>query len=232
MKKVCTKCKVEKDLSLYYNSKDSKDGKRSRCIDCEYIKLTKRIVFFEKIITHRICTKCGIKKELKCFHKDGSRILGTSCQCRICDNPEKKKQWNKAYRENPMNKEKILKTKNEYYKQRKKTDEVFNLRCNLKRDMSNILKERGFKKNMRTEEMLGSTVVEFREYIKSKWEAWMTWENHGLYNGEFNFGWDYDHIIPLSSATTKEELIKLFHYTNYQPLCSYINRDIKKDSII
>jgi hypothetical protein len=59
----------------------------------------------------------------------------------------------------------------------------------------------------------------------------MTWENKGLYNGELNYGWDVDHIIPLSSVETEEEIIKLNHYTNLQPLCSKVNRDIKKDNV-
>ena len=59
----------------------------------------------------------------------------------------------------------------------------------------------------------------------------MTWENRGLYNGDFDFGWDIDHVIPLSSTKTEEELIKLNHYTNLQPLCSKVNRDIKKNNL-
>ena len=55
----------------------------------------------------------------------------------------------------------------------------------------------------------------------------MTWENYGKYNGEFNYGWDIDHIIPLSSSTTVEDIISLNRYTNLQPLCSLINRDVK-----
>jgi hypothetical protein len=57
----------------------------------------------------------------------------------------------------------------------------------------------------------------------------MTWDNYGLYNGELNYGWDIDHIIPLSSGKTEDDLINLNHYTNLQPLCSKINRDIKKN---
>ena len=59
----------------------------------------------------------------------------------------------------------------------------------------------------------------------------MNWENKGLYNGTFNFGWDIDHIIPLSSASCKEDIIRLNHYTNLQPLCSKINREIKRNKI-
>ena len=49
--------------------------------------------------------------------------------------------------------------------------------------------------------------------------------------GELNHGWDIDHIIPVSTAKTEEDIIKLNHYTNLQPLCSYINRYVKKDII-
>lgn len=57
----------------------------------------------------------------------------------------------------------------------------------------------------------------------------MNWDNYGKYKkNEFNYGWDIDHKIPLSTANTIEEIIKLNHYTNLKPLCSKINRDIKK----
>ena len=40
----------------------------------------------------------------------------------------------------------------------------------------------------------------------------MTWDNYSYY------GWHIDHIIPLSSANSDEELMKLCHFTNLQPL--------------
>ena len=57
----------------------------------------------------------------------------------------------------------------------------------------------------------------------------MSWENYGLYNGDLNYGWDIDHIIPLSSTLSEDEIIKLNHYTNLQPLDSYINRYVKRN---
>ena len=90
----------------------------------------------------------------------------------------------------------------------------------------------GYTKKSRTCEILCCSFEEFQIYFESKFESWMTWENRGKYNGELNFGWDIDHIIPISSATTEEEILKLNHYTNLQPLCSRINRDIKKNKLL
>jgi hypothetical protein len=94
-----------------------------------------------------------------------------------------------------------------------------------------VLKSKGYKKSLKTIEILGCSFDELKIYLESKFEDWMTWENKGLYDGEFNYGWDIDHIIPLSSAQTEEDVIKLNHFTNLQPLCSKVNRDIKKNKL-
>jgi hypothetical protein len=60
----------------------------------------------------------------------------------------------------------------------------------------------------------------------------MNWDNHGKIEfGKFNIGWDIDHIIPVSSAIKEDEVIKLNHFTNLRPLCSYTNRYIKSDHL-
>lgn len=89
------------------------------------------------------------------------------------------------------------------------------------------IRKNGYSKNSKTEDILGCSFEEFKSYLESKFEDWMSWENRGLFNGELNYGWDIDHIIPLNSAETEEDIIILNHYTNLQPLCSYTNRHIK-----
>jgi hypothetical protein len=42
------------------------------------------------------------------------------------------------------------------------------------------------------------------------------------------YGWDIDHINPVSLGDCEESVIALNHYTNLQPLCSKVNRDIKR----
>ena len=61
---------------------------------------------------------------------------------------------------------------------------------------------------------LGCSNKQFRKYIESQWKSSMSWSNYGLGRGK----WNLDHIIPLSSAKNEEELIKLCHYSNIQPL--------------
>jgi hypothetical protein len=149
-----------------------------------------------------------------------------------------RKKYDKEYRE--KNKEIIIirnnkwKNKNPdyfntYVKERFKVDEMFKLSMIIRNSINTTFRYKGFKKSSKTSQILGCSFEEFKLYLESKFEDWMTWENRGLYNGELNCGWDIDHIIPISSAKTEEEAIRLNHYTNLQPLCSKVNRDIKKD---
>ena len=57
----------------------------------------------------------------------------------------------------------------------------------------------------------------------------MNWENRAskTVSGS-NTSWDVDHIVPLSTAKNKNDIIRLNHYTNLRPLCAYNNRWIKR----
>ena len=64
-------------------------------------------------------------------------------------------------------------------------------------------------------ELLGCTTEEYKEYLESKFQQGMTWDNHAV------DGWHIDHILPLNESNTvltEEEKIKRLHYTNTQPL--------------
>ena len=143
------------------------------------------------------------------------------------DNKEKISLRMKVY--DKENKDKIRIRKNEYVKRRMKSDCLFKLKENIKNSIRQSFKRSNFKKECNTIKILGCSFYDFKLYIESKFEPWMTWNNYGLYSGEKNFGWDIDHIIPTSSAINEHDIIKLNHYINLQPLCSYINRYIKSN---
>jgi hypothetical protein len=142
---------------------------------------------------------------------------------------EKAKEYKKKYFQ--LNKEKLVEKSNEYRNNRRKIDNLFKLKQNISSSISKSFRNNGYTKKSRTHQILGCSFEEFKLHIEKQFQPWMNWDNYGKYKIDtFNYGWDIDHIIPTSIATTENELIQLNHYTNLQPLCSKVNRDIKKDS--
>jgi len=100
---------------------------------------------------------------------------------------------------------------------------LFKLSCNIRWLIYNGFKSIGFKKNSRTENILGCSYTDFKFYIENQFESWMTLYNQGVYTGNYNETWQIDHIEPISNAITKDDIIRLNHYTNLRPLCSKKN---------
>ena len=81
--------------------------------------------------------------------------------------------------------------------------------------MNNFLKSKNINKKNKTFNIVGCSPEFLKEYLEKKFIGGMSWDNKG--------DWHIDHIIPLSSAKTEEEIYKLCHYTNLQPLWSEDN---------
>jgi len=236
----CKKCKSVRDRIYRENNKEklklkkkeysqSEKGKKSRerysekikngeydkegekiCIICEETKSSK------EFRTHRrYCKKCGVDKK---------RIANLTSTC-ISNTKEYKRKIQLKYRKRINEHMKI------YKKERKSNDILYKLSLIMGNVVRNALKVRKFRKSDRTENIIGTSQEGLRLYLESKFEPWMNWGNYGKYNGELNYGWDIDHIIPVSSAKNEKELIALNHFTNLQPLCSFTNRYLKRDII-
>lgn len=206
----------------------------------------------------KICTCCGNEKPENEFYKRSASKDGYKPMCKLCDNEKQKGYSNAYKKRNKVkvkisrskhyyaNKERINKTRKkltgsakekrnkylrEYKKKRIEKDSLFKITISIRRMISNRLKSK-LKYNLKaTNQILGCTFEEFKQHIEKQFLWWMKWENYGNPKDgliEPNKTWDLDHIIPVASAKTEEELIKLNHYTNYQPLCSYINRKVKR----
>jgi hypothetical protein len=85
-----------------------------------------------------------------------------------------------------------------------------------------FLKRHNISKKNKTMDMVGCDSHFLKEYLEQKFQQGMSWDNYGV--------WHIDHIIPLSSAKSEEEIYKLCHYTNLQPLWGIDN--IKKSNKI
>ena len=131
-------------------------------------------------------------------------------------NQERIKETKKIYRKN--NKDKI----NQYFRDRRSNDPIFKFCQNARVLIGKSFKKRNFYKTNKTEQILGCTFQEFFNHIESQFLTGMSWDNRSE--------WHIDHIIPLASAKTEEEILRLNHYTNLRPLWALEN--IQKGSKI
>ena len=133
------------------------------------------------------------------------------------DNKEKYKKRTKQWVED--NRERINELQSKRCKRLRREDPMFKFKHNVRHLMFNSFKrykDKDWVKSNRTEELLGCDMSEFIEHLKSQFKHGMTIENHGE--------WEIDHIIPLSNASTQDEIVKLSHFTNLQPLWLKENR--------
>lgn len=186
--------------------------------------------------TLKTCVKCEIEQEIKNFYfiKKRNHFLGKCKECckntkkiyyekNIIDIRIKAKDNQKKYR--LLNKDIIAaykSRKNELVKNRRKTDSIFKLGDNISALLRISFKSKNCPKRSKSTDILGCSIIEFKVYLEKQFEPWMNWENHGIYNPNKKT-WQLDHKIPVSSAKTEEEMIKLNHYTNFQPLETIAN---------
>lgn len=102
-----------------------------------------------------------------------------------------------------------------YSKKRRETDPIHRLKCNMRTRMFLAIRAGRFKKQSSLTSYIGISVERLRDYLESKFKPGMSWSNYGQ--------WHVDHVIPLASAKTAEEVYKLCHYTNLQPLWAIDN---------
>lgn len=239
--KQCNKCGETKSLEEFYNRKASKDGKRYECISCakeyrnsDHIK-QKTEEYKEKNKEH--IKEVGRRYKEKNFEKISEQNKEFSKKWRennkeyvsqnnreryLADienrkeyqrnrnkeNKESKSEYNKKYQQE--NKEKLREYHNNYVLKRKREDPLFKLIHNIRALVFMSLKYGGYSKKTKTYRILGCSYEEFKIYLENKFTEDMNWDNLGE--------WQIDHIIPVSSAKTEEEMIKLNHYLNLQPL--------------
>jgi hypothetical protein len=148
----------------------------------------------------------------------------------IENHKEERAKYLKKYRKN--NKEKIVNKKKYYYEQNKEkikkykydnkektnahrrnriaTEPLYRLKNRLRSRTCEAFNNKGYKKKYKTQEVLGAGWEVCKEHIEIQFTEGMNWDN--------KVGWHIDHIIPLASSNTEEELITLCNYQNLQPL--------------
>lgn len=164
-----------------------------------------------KIYCKLQCEKCGnefirrkdeFKKHLiKC----NKRILCSDCMRARKYEDITKKVCSKCH------KEQINEYKRNYY-YNNKNDLLYVFKIRTRCLVQRAFKRKGYKKTSKTQEILGCNYKTFIEHLLQTFK-----DNYG-------YEWDtvekvhIDHIIPLSNAKTKEEVLRLNNYKNLQLL--------------
>jgi hypothetical protein len=195
--KECKKCLVVKPFDLFNKRSDSKDGFAHECRECSKNR--------GKLYCIKNETK--IKNYQKEYYKNNTDNILERVRSYRVENIDNIREYDCKRREGRKD------YLNKYFKKRRQIDVLFKLSSNLRNRTRKFLKN----KSKSTKEIIGIDLNELKSYLESLFVDGMTWDNYGY--------WHIDHIIPLSSAKNEEELIKLCHYTNLQPLYA-------KDNII
>ena len=210
--KKCSKCKLEKDVCEFHKHPTSKYGVRGVCKVCRSLE----------------------KEKNKIYRQNNKEIIKIKNKLWLENNPDYMKEYNKQY--NLENREKInQRLKKWRYKNSKEllpklrkikkekygNDLNFKLKHLLRARINKIVK---YNRNKSSIEILGCSIDDFKKHIENNFKDGMTWDNYGYY------GWHIDHITPISSAKSDDELMGLCHFTNPQPL--WANENLKKSNKI
>ena len=87
---------------------------------------------------------------------------------------------------------------------------------------SSFNRKNSYKKPNKSEILLGCNWLHFKEYFEKLFKPGMSWSNHG--------DWHIDHIVPLSTGKNVNDIIKLCHHSNLQPL--WATENLKKSDRI
>lgn len=241
--KTCTKCKISKELTQFNKRAKAADGLTHYCKPClaegnrkwqaenkdrmaDY-RRSYNVENADKIKAYRGRYEAENKEKVRKAKADKYLRTRERCLAKVKENSAKRKPeilaYSAAYRE--ANREKLRANQREYMKlnkeeraaymlryavERRKTDPLFNLKGRLRSRIGGFLSKKGFGKTKKTYELIGCSYEHLVQHLENQFLPGMTWENRST--------WHVDHRIPLASAKNEEEIYKLFHYTNLQPL--------------
>lgn len=243
MEKICSKCKLPKNIDEFFKDSHLKDGYESKCKLCKkqykqdnwemISKSNKKYETKNKEKIQKYQQEYNIKNKdkVKVYkeeyfqkHKEEHKERGKKWRK---NNPDKLKIINARHYKSDKAKitrskwEKenyeIRKIQKREYKRKQLQDPQERIKANLRNRIYKTIKN-GVK-SARTLELLGCDIPFYKQYMQPLFTPEMTWENYGTY-------WEIDHIIPCCSFDLEdhEQQRQCFHYSNTQPLTIEENR--------
>lgn len=215
--KICTKCKVEKNISFFSKKNKLKDGTQ------KYNQICKKCINENNIIIRNNSEfkKNRVEYDKLYYTKNREQILENKKEYHI-NNKEEILEKKRNYRSKPENKERAneyfkkyrIENKEKYYEYRNRNPHIIAWRRILYRTLQYL----GKKKEDHTIFMLGYSAIDLRNYLESLFKEGMSWDNYGL--------WEIDHKRPLTSFDENSSPSEVNALSNLQPL--WKEENIKK----
>lgn len=241
--KECSTCNCIKHISEFIKRKHKKDGLSNQCKQCINLKRKEYVANHKDELKAKLEIYLQINKEkirsrqIEYYQNNKERLTTLAKKWRK-ENPDKIKKYQETWLARNPNlsaerwarlkeqcPEKLKQKRKEYYEKnkakeheytrkynlkRKKEDPVFDLICRMRSLINGAIKAKRFRKSAPSTEILGCDWHTFISHIESQFTCGMSWDNRSL--------WHVDHKTPLATAKTEDEIIKLNHYSNLQPL--------------
>lgn len=229
MKKICSICKKEKDISEFNKKTVSKDGLDTKCRDCQkaYDKSRKEIKkLYDK--QYKQNNEDKIKKYSEIYEKRPNRIKQKKINSKIWreNNKDKLRENNKKYRQTEIGK--ICLQKQNYNRKLKYHNDIsYRLNRIFSVCVSKTIKKQNFdSKYLEWDKNLNYTAKELKQHLESQFTSEMTWDNYSSY-------WEIDHIIPKNQFNfenyTDKEFQICWSLANLRPLTVSENLQRPKD---
>lgn len=165
-----------------------------------------------KVVWEAICD-CGNKTTITDSKKLSCGCLRSEMMSKLAKSralPEKERLEN-------------AKISREKTKEKQKSNPLYVMHARLSRLHRHALSKVNAIKSSKTFDNLGYTVFDFKDHIEKQFINGMSWENMNE--------WQIDHIIPMSTAKTEDDVIRLNQLSNLRPMFAKEN-NLKKDKIM
>ena len=218
--KKCIQCGKIKSSNGFYKDINVKSGLTGSCKECSKIKnrnsyrkhKEKRKTYERR---YSIDNKIKISERAKNYYRNNREKI-----------QRYKRQWQKNNSDRLSKKQKQyrmdhLVERREYERNRKNNDLNYRILNNLRSRLYYAFKSQGAKKCEHTTQLLGCSIDELKQHIRSQFLNGMTFDNYGKGNKK----WSIDHIRPCSSFDLSDfEQQKLcFHHANLKPMWNLDN---------
>lgn len=248
--KICTGCKQPLLLELFSPDKRCSDGRQPKCRKCssqnkknnyqknkEGFQLRQRTYYAnnkDAVLASNAKSRAKNIVSIRARKADAYKKIKDTPAFKLAlaeyagANKEKKREYDKKYRR--LNKEKLAairvawvanniekvrKTKKKHVAKKIATNPAYALAVRIRAGVMGALKTRSYAKKKVTSEILGCSYPDFQMHIERQFLPGMSWGRMKEIH--------IDHIIPLVTAITEEDVIRLYHYSNLRPLWAVDN---------